>query len=79
MRLTKRRRTTSARINMTPMIDIVFLLIIFFMTVSQVTEVNREQLSLPKQPGAEDQKPAILTANFRADGENGFARFRITL
>jgi biopolymer transport protein ExbD len=68
MRLTKRRRTTNPRINMTPMIDIVFLLIIFFMTVSQVSEVNRENLELPVQAGAEDQKPAVLTINFVQDG-----------
>ena len=37
--------------NMTPMIDIVFLLIIFFMTVSQVSEVNRERLDLPQAEG----------------------------
>jgi len=54
---------------MTPMIDIVFLLIIFFMTVSQVSEVNRERLQLPRQPGSEDQKPAVLTINFTAEGE----------
>jgi biopolymer transport protein ExbD len=69
MRLTKRRRTTSARINMTPMIDIVFLLIIFFMTVSQVSEVNRERLELAQQQGSQDQNPGMLTINFNADGE----------
>ena len=54
---------------MTPMIDIVFLLIIFFMTVSQVSRVNQEQLELAKQPGSADQKPAVLTINFTADSE----------
>ncbi len=53
---------------MTPMIDIVFLLIIFFMTVSQVSEVNRERLELAQQAGSLDQKPAILTINFTQDG-----------
>ena len=53
---------------MTPMIDIVFLLIIFFMTVSQVSEVNRERLELAQQAGSLDQKPAILTINFAQDG-----------
>ncbi len=52
---------------MTPMIDIVFLLIIFFMTVSQVTKINQEHVELARQPGAEDQKPAVLTINFTAD------------
>jgi biopolymer transport protein ExbD len=70
MRLTKRRRTTSARMNMTPMIDIVFLLIIFFMTVSQVSEVNRERsVELPKQKGSDDQKPAVLTININQYAE----------
>ena len=68
MRLSKRRRTTTARINMTPMIDIVFLLIIFFITVSQVSEVNRERLELPLQKGSEDQKPALLTINVDQSG-----------
>ncbi len=54
---------------MTPMIDIVFLLIIFFMTVSQVTEINRERLELPQQQGSQDQKPAVLTININQDGE----------
>lgn len=67
MRLSKRSRTTRAGMNMTPMIDIVFLLIIFFMTVSQVSEVNRERLKLPKQPGSEDQKASVLTVNFMTD------------
>ena len=68
MRLTKRRRESSSQIDMTPMIDIVFLLIIFFMTVSQISEVNNERLDLPKQSGAEDQKPAVLTINVVQDG-----------
>lgn len=63
MRLSKRRMATRVQMNMTPMIDIVFLLIIFFMTVTQVSRVNRERLELPQQPGAEDQKPAVLTVN----------------
>lgn len=55
--------------NMTPMIDIVFLLIIFFMTVSQVSELNRERLELPRQAGSEDQQPAVLTININQAGD----------
>ena len=54
---------------MTPMIDIVFLLIIFFMTVTQVSEVNREQLQLPNLKGSTDQKPTTITINVTEDGE----------
>ena len=58
MRLSKRRRSTKAAMNMTPMIDVAFLLMIFFMTVSQVSKLNREQLELPRQQGTEEQEPA---------------------
>ena len=69
MRLTKRRRTTRPEMNMTPMIDIVFLLIIFFMTVTQVSEANKERLELPEQQGTLEQKPTVLTINVLQDGE----------
>jgi biopolymer transport protein ExbD len=49
--------------NMTPMIDIVFLLIIFFMTVTQVSELNKEMLELPELQGSEDQERTTLTIN----------------
>lgn len=69
MRLTKRRRNTRPEMDMTPMIDIVFLLIIFFMTVTQVSKLNKEQLELPKLKGTEDQKPSVLTVNVIETGE----------
>lgn len=69
MRLTKHRHRTTAEMNMTPMIDVVFLLIIFFMTVSQVSIVNRERIPLPKLPGTEDQEPKSLTVNVNRDGD----------
>ena len=53
---------------MTSMIDIVFLLLIFFMTVSQVSEANKERLELPKQQGSEEQVPTVLTINVTQDG-----------
>jgi biopolymer transport protein ExbD len=55
--------------DMTPMIDIVFLLIIFFMTVTQVSKLNKEQLELPKLKGTEDQKPSVLTINVTESGD----------
>ena len=55
--------------NMTPMIDIVFLLLIFFMTVSQVSEINKVQLDLPKLTGSADQKPSTITLNVDQQGQ----------
>jgi biopolymer transport protein ExbD len=69
MRLAKHRRNTRPDMDMTPMIDIVFLLIIFFMTVTQVSKLNKEQLELPKLKGTEDQKPSVLTINVTETGE----------
>jgi biopolymer transport protein ExbD len=69
MRLSKHRRRTLAEMNMTPMIDIVFLLIIFFMTVSQISEINKELMELPKLQGSEDQQRSSLTINITRAGE----------
>ena len=68
MKLSKSKRNHKLMMNMTPMIDIVFLLIIFFMTVSQITRVNEERLELPKLRGAEDQSPTSLTINVTKEG-----------
>jgi biopolymer transport protein ExbD len=68
MRLTRRRRTHRLMMNMTPMIDVVFLLLIFFMTVSQVSEVNRERLQLPQLKGSTDQDLTTLTINVTREG-----------
>lgn len=55
--------------NMTPMIDIVFLLIIFFMTVTQVSKMNKKQLDLPNDlEGIQDQQPAKIIINVDSDG-----------
>lgn len=55
--------------NMTPMIDVTFLLLIFFMTVNQVSVVNKEQLELPIQRGSQDQSEATITLNIDAAGD----------
>ena len=68
MRLSRHRKRVDLAFNMTPMIDIVFLLIIFFMTVSQITRVNEELLELPKQKGVEEVDPETYTVNIRNDG-----------
>ena len=55
--------------NMTPMIDITFLLIIFFMTVTQVSEINKEQLQLPELAGSDDQLESNITINVDQTGQ----------
>ena len=69
MRLSKRPGGRLLKMNMTPMIDIVFLLLIFFMTVTQVSRVKEERLELPQQAGTRDKESSSLTVNIRQDGQ----------
>ncbi len=48
MRLHRAKREYGCEINIAPLIDVVFLLIIFFLTVSHITQVRVEALSLPE-------------------------------
>ncbi len=54
---------------MTPMIDIVFLLIIFFMTVSQITRVVAHPVELPTvADGGTPSDPIAMTVNIDQTG-----------
>ena len=53
---------------MTPLIDIVFLLIVFFMTVSQISEIKRAKLELPKLKTNGEQHQTELTINIDKQG-----------
>jgi biopolymer transport protein ExbD len=54
--------------NMTPMIDVVFLLLVFFMTCTQVSKINKERLELPEQEGSQEQIETSLTINVNQEG-----------
>jgi biopolymer transport protein ExbD len=68
MRLAK-RHGTKLEINMTPMIDVTFLLLIFFMTVNQVSKAQREEIPLPQLKGTQDQSEEALVINVPQNGE----------
>lgn len=63
-----RRRPARLGINLTPMIDVTFLLLIFFMTVHQVSRVNKEELSLPQLAGTQDPSESAVTINIDQAG-----------
>jgi biopolymer transport protein ExbD len=67
MRLARIHRT-KLEINMTPMIDVTFLLLIFFMTVNQMSRQNKEPIPLPTAKGTQDQSEGSLTINIGLDG-----------
>lgn len=63
MRLSRRRPPATIGMDMTPMIDVVFQLIIFFMTVSQQSQIDATPVELPMLSGMEDQGPKTITVN----------------
>lgn len=70
MRLRRLHPPTSLGMNMTPMIDIVFLLIIFFMTVSQITQSLDHPIDLPDVgPGGEVLDSVSITINVDIAGK----------
>ncbi len=72
MNLTKHDPNTDMEMDMTPMIDIVFQLIIFFMLISDMSQKELEVLVLPTatnavpdKPNPDDMRPVV---NIVADG-----------
>ena len=57
MDLSKHDPETEMEMNMTPMIDVVFLLIIFFMIITDLTQADLEDLQLPTAKSATPDKP----------------------
>ncbi|HED65639.1 MAG TPA: biopolymer transporter ExbD, partial [Planctomycetes bacterium] len=57
MDMNKHDAGTEMEMNMTPMIDVVFLLIIFFMIITDLTQADLEQLQLPEAKSAVEDKP----------------------
>lgn len=68
MRLNKSAKRKGVKPNMTPMIDVTFLLLIFFISVNQITEANNEPVELPVLQGSNDLQPSVLTVNVMEDG-----------
>ena len=72
MQLPLRRSSAADRINMTPMIDVTFLLIIFFLLSSRLAQQETQmELELPTavsgRQAVDDARPR-LTVNVSADG-----------
>jgi biopolymer transport protein ExbD len=57
MKLQKTDDEQEMEMNMTPMIDVVFLLIIFFMVITDLTQQDLEELKLPTAENAQPDKP----------------------
>jgi biopolymer transport protein ExbD len=66
-----RGRDRDCDVEITPMIDVIFLLIIFFMTTAQVARFTRAEVDLPKERGEQSAETdeAGLVINLTAEGE----------
>jgi biopolymer transport protein ExbD len=66
-----RERRRSIVVDITPMIDVVFLLIIFFMTTAQFAQLTKAEVDLPQEKGEQqtEAEEAGLVINITRDGE----------
>lgn len=69
----KRQQTAEADINLTPLIDVVFLLLIFFMVSTSFTREAQISIVLPEAENAETAAENIPTLDIIVDKE-GFYR-----
>ena len=69
MRFNNAKQSRPMQLNMTSMIDIVFLLIIFFMIVIQISETIKDQIELPALSAELEKQSAKMTVNINADSE----------
>ncbi len=70
MRFFRVRRRGFAVFDMTPMIDVVLQLIIFFMYTSQLAQLTRTEVDMPEEPGDEqtERRKATITIDIDAQG-----------
>ena len=71
MRFSGPKRRSVAPFAMTPMVDVVLLLLIFFMFTSQFSQITRTPLDLPEEPGegVEVDDSAAIVLDLDKDGQ----------
>jgi biopolymer transport protein ExbD len=70
MRFGRSRSPQKASFDLTPMIDVVLLLIIFFTLTAQFARTQQTPMDLPKEKGekAPEEKPTALVIDLNKDG-----------
>jgi len=78
VRLSKRRRSHGVGFDLTPMIDVVFQLIIFFMTCAQAAVAENEAMDLPELAGSADAVERDLVINVAIDPKTKVERIVVS-
>jgi biopolymer transport protein ExbD len=65
-----RARVTEASVDLTPMVDVVLLLVVFFMLTTQFARQQQTAVDLPEQPGERPREAsrAAMVIDLTADG-----------
>jgi biopolymer transport protein ExbD len=75
----ERRRHNHAHMSIAPLVDVVFLLLLFFMLTSHLMQEPAIKIKLPESKTAEAQKDAIKTIYISKDGGIYFMDKRVDL
>jgi biopolymer transport protein ExbD len=75
----ERRRHNHAHMNIAPLVDVVFLLLLFFMLTSHLIQEPAIRIRLPESKTAETKNEAIKTVLITKNGEIYFMDKRVDL
>lgn len=75
----ERKRHNHAHTNIAPLVDVVFLLLLFFMLTSHLMQEPAIKIKLPESKTAETQKEAIKTVYISKDGDIFFMDKKVDL
>lgn len=75
----ERRRHNHAHLNIAPLVDVVFLLLLFFMLTSHFIQEPEIKIHLPKSKTAESVKESVKSILITKEGEIYFMDKRVDL
>ena len=80
LRSVSRHSTFTGQLNMTPMIDIVFQLLVFFMVASHLVSAQQEPLQLPDPPNSQAKEKNVsdrLMINLFIDADGQINKIKV--
>ena len=75
----KRSRHSHGHMNIAPLVDVVFLLLLFFMLTSQLIQETAIKIKLPESKTSETQKDQLKTILITKNGEIYFMDKRVDM